>query len=366
MKGDIALLGSMAVSMVAIPLAALLWAGALGTPPFASRDQGPQTSSAAAATAGEDETGEEASSRKDAEEKLTAEIEEMEPYSSPVRELKVLDRSTGRVETLSLEEYVRGAIAAEMPATFHEEALKAQGVAALSYALNLAIAQRESPDPALKGADFSADPGRRQGYMTEEQAREFYGDTADYNWDKICRAAEEACQVVATYEGEPIAAAYHAISSGVTENAANIWEGPVPYLVEADSSWDMLAEGYKSMVSFTQAEMEEKLTAAGATLGPDFTSWLEILERSPAGYVTSIRAGDLTLHGNELRNLLGLRSACFYLSTQTRGFIFEVRGYGHGAGLSQNGADYLARQGKNFCQILRHYYTGVQLCRLEV
>ena len=239
-------------------------------------------------------------------------------------------------------------------------------MAALTYALFQAKEQRsllpEDRDPALHGADFAADPGNNRGYMTEESAREFYGERFDYCWNKITQAARAACRCVALWEGEPIAAAFHALSAGeTTERAENIWLAPLPYLVEADSSWDILAPGYKSTVAVGDGELEELLTAAGATLLPDPASWLEIEERSPAGYVTAVRAGSLTLHGNQLRNLLGLRSAAFELERTYSGYTFYVRGYGHGAGLSQAGADYLARQGWGFEEILRHYYTGVTL-----
>lgn len=293
-----------------------------------------------------------------------------ESWPAPIQTLKILDQSTGEVAELSLFEYTRSAIAAEMPADYHLEALKAQGTAALTYALHQAAAQRALPeelrDPALKGADFSADPGNRKGYMTEATARDFYGDRFDHSWNKITQAARTASRCVILWEGEPIAAAYHAISAGdTTERAENIWNGPLPYLVEADSSWDILAPGYKSTLSVSDGELKELLTSLGATLLPDAATWLEIEDRSPAGYVTAIRAGDLTLHGNQLRNLLGLRSAAFELERTHTGYTFYVRGYGHGAGLSQTGADYLARQGKTFDEILRHYYTGVTLAEIE-
>ena len=270
---------------------------------------------------------------------------------------------------MTLAEYTRCAIAAEMPADHHLEALKAQGVAALTYALRQAMEQRSLPeedrDPSLHGADFAADPGNNRGYMTEENARLFYGEQFDYCWNKITQAADTACRCVALWDGEPIAAAYHAISAGeTTERAENIWVSPLPYLVEADSSWDILAPGYKSTVTIADGQLKGLLTAAGATLLPDPSSWLAVEERSDAGYVTSIRAGSITLHGNQLRNLLGLRSAAFELERTRDGYTFYVRGYGHGAGLSQAGADYLARQGWGFDEILLHYYTGITLAEV--
>ncbi len=395
MKGDLFLLGVVGTAMVAVPAAAVMWAG---QPLLGEVPAFPVSMPAVSASSGSSsrETGgfEEESSRSQeslessqgeqsqegdslaaqgdgefqGEEALPASIHEV--WQSPISTLRIYDQSTGEVAELSLEEYTLYAIAAEMPADYHLEALKAQGVAALTYALNQAMTQRalpeESRDPDLHGADFAADPGNRRVYMTQETAREFYGEQFDYSWNRITQAAQVASRCVALWEGEPIAAAYHAISAGdTTERASNIWGGELPYLVEADSSWDILAAGYKSTVTVSDGELQEILTAAGASLLPDPTTWLEIEERSPAGYVTAIRAGSLTLHGNQLRNLLGLRSAAFELERSNGGYTFYVRGYGHGAGLSQTGADYLARQGWTFDEILRHYYTGITLAQVE-
>ena len=387
LKGDLAILGLVGAAMAAVPAAVLLWAGQpllasaqlpdgfpLSSPVYqteAPASSVPQDSPVSGSSTlpppalgdslfvqGEADPGEEA---------LPPEVKGR--WESPIRTLKILDQSTGEVTELSLFEYTQCAIAAEMPASYHLEALKAQGVAALTYALHQASLQRSLPesarDPALKGADLSADPGNRRGYMTEESARDFYGDQFDHSWAKITQAARIASRCVLLWEEEPIAAAYHAISAGeTTERAENIWDGPLPYLVEVDSSWDILAPGYKSTLSVSDGELKEILTAAGAQLLPDAATWLEIEERSPAGYVTAIRTGNLTIHGNRLRNLLGLRSAAFELERTHSGYTFYVRGYGHGAGMSQAGADYLARQGQGFGEILTHYYTGAALTEI--
>lgn len=393
MKGDLLLLGSVGVAMVAVPAAVLLWSGqplpgvAAGLPlsvpvaavgeESAAKNQGafsqpaepsPSSGGTPVSSQAEPSDGElPAQGEGDEAEALPSTVSER--WESPVQTLRVYDQSSGEVAELSLEEYTRCAIAAEMPADYHLEALKAQGVAALTYALHQAMEQRALPEeeraPALKGADFAADPGNRLGYMTEETAREFYGEQFDYCWDKISRAARTASRCAALWEGEPIAAAYHAISAGeTTEAAENIWEGPLPYLVEVDSSWDILAPGYKSTVTVADGELKELLTAAGANLLPDPATWLEVEERSPAGYVTAIRAGSITISGNQLRNLLGLRSAAFQLERTHTGYTFYVRGYGHGAGLSQAGADHLARQGWGFDEILLHYYKGATLAQV--
>lgn len=397
MKGDLFLLGAVGAAMVAVPAAVLLWSGqpllgdspltlpvslpASSAPEVTGRNQGAfsqpkeeepasgesQASRASGDGAAESGEGVPALEEDEGEQALPSTVKER--WNPPIDTLRIYDQGTGEVAELTLEEYTRCAIAAEMPADYHLEALKAQGVAALTYALHQAMEQRElaeeDRDPALHGADFAADPGERRGYMTEETTREFYGEQFDYCWDKITRAARTACRCVALWEGEPIAAAYHAISAGeTTERAENIWEAPLPYLVEVDSSWDILAPGYKSTVTVSDGELQEILIAAGATLLPDAATWLEVEERSEAGYVTAIRAGNLTLHGNQLRNLLGLRSAAFELERSYNGYTFYVRGYGHGAGLSQAGADYLARQGWGFDEILLHYYRGVTLAEV--
>lgn len=379
MKGDLLLLGAVGAAMAAVPAAVLLWSGqpltgslSAALPVSAvtqnegslfrqSEEAGPSSQTSREA---DPETSEGVPVMEEGEPALPDTVKER--WVTPIDTLRIYDQDTGVVTEMTLAEYTRCAIAAEMPADDHLEALKAQGVAALTYALHQAIGQRsmaeEDRDPALRGADFAADPGNNRGYMTEESAREFYGERFDYSWNKITQAAQAACRCVALWEGEPIAAAYHAISAGeTTERAENIWEAPLPYLVEADSSWDILAPGYKSTVTVADGELEELLTAAGASLLPDASTWLEVEERSAAGYVTAIRAGSLTLHGNQLRNLLGLRSAAFELERTQAGYTFYVRGYGHGAGLSQAGADYLARQGWGFDEILLHYYTGVTL-----
>ncbi len=389
MKGDLALLGAVGAAMVAVPAAVLLWSGQplLAQAPPALPVSLPSSQTApgegdglnqgafSTPAPGSPSSSEPEGDSRPVEGDEGPQTQEALPdtvkgvWRSPVTTLRILDQGSGEVVELSLADYTRYAIAAEMPASYHLEALKAQGVAALTYALQEAIAQRSLPeearDPNLKGADFAADPGDRRGYMTEATAREFYGEQFDYSWNRITQAARAACRCVALYDGEPIAAAYHAISAGdTTERAENIWNGPLPYLVEAESNWDILAPGYKSTVSVTDGELKELLTAAGATLLPDPATWLSIQERSPAGYVTQVQAGSITLHGNQLRNLLGLRSSAFELERTHTGYTFYVRGYGHGAGLSQAGADYLARQGETFDEILLHYYSGITLAEV--
>lgn len=278
----------------------------------------------------------------------------------------ILDRSSGEVLELSAGEYVRGALAAEMPPSFHPEALKAQAVAAHTYALYCQASQAEAPDPALAGADLSADPSRWEGYVTEEQARERFGENFDLYWGRLCEAAAAVENLVLVYEGEPIVAAYHAISAGETEAAANVWSHGLDYLIPVESPGDKLAPGFETVVSFSAGQTEDILKTAypGLILPGDKREWLKVLSRSGSGYVLTADAGDIQVSGQDLRTLFGLRSSCFDLSYTLDTFTFTVQGYGHGVGLSQYGADYMARQGSSFQDILAHYYSGSGLAEI--
>lgn len=276
---------------------------------------------------------------------------------------QLYDLGRKKVFSVAPEEFVRGALAAEMPPTFHPEALKAQAVAAHTYALCQMRMQKESPDPALKGADLTADPADWKSYTTEAIFRERYGDMADAYWKSICQAADGVADYVVTYEDTPIMAAYHSMSAGFTEDAANVWKGSVPYLVPVESRGDTLAADYETTAFFTKEAVEEALKAArpDIVLGDDPAGWFTLGERSEGGYLLDVKAGDASFTGKELRSLLDLRSAAFDVTYQGGKFAFQVRGYGHGVGFSQYGADYLARQGKNFEEILAHYYPGTVL-----
>lgn len=298
------------------------------------------------------------------EEEAAGEVAAEVPLSDKgVDAFLILDESSGEVIEVSLRDFVRGAVAAEMPVSFHSEALKAQAVAAHTFALHNHYVQRQSPDPALKGADFSADPSNLKVYTTEEAARAFYGESADRSWSKICKAADSVLSYILEYEEEPIVAAYHAISAGQTEDAANVWTGSAPYLHPAESEGDLLAPDYESTVKVTAEELRAALEKSypDIALGADPAQWLGGEERSESGYVVQIQVGDGLLHGLELRNLLDLRSHNFKVAYEDGVFTFQVLGYGHGVGLSQYGADFLARQGYSFREILENYYTGTVL-----
>lgn len=276
----------------------------------------------------------------------------------------ILDRSTGKVARLDARDYVIGALASEMPATFHAEALAAQAVAAHTWALYCAAWQAEHPDPLLKGADFDADPSHDEGYITEARARERYGESFDLYWPKLRAAADYALDRALTYDGRPILAAYHSTSAGTTESADNVWTASIPYLTPVESEGDRLAPDYEVREAFSRDELRgllrRRFPEAVLEDGEEET-WLVPLERSRGGYVTAVSVGGQEAHGKEVRGALSLRSSCFTVEYADGAFTIETAGYGHGVGLSQYGADFMARQGSDCEAILSHYYPGAAL-----
>ena len=276
-----------------------------------------------------------------------------EPY-------KVLDTASGEVLEVPVRDYVIGAVCAEMPASFGEEALKAQAVAAHTYAERQRERERRQPDSELCGADFSNDVSKYQGYFTREQAEEFFGDSFDRNYAKISAAVDEVLPYILTYKGELVIPAFHSMSSGKTESAENAWGTAVDYLVPVDSSADTSAPKYIQQERIGKDTLKAALESAfpGITPGEDMKEWIKIGEVSESGTVLTAKVCGVTATGNELRATLGLRSACFDVRYENDEAVFTTRGYGHGVGMSQYGAEAMASEGSSWQDILAHYYPG--------
>lgn len=277
----------------------------------------------------------------------------------------MLDASTGDVLSLSMRDYIIGAVTAEMPASFEEEALKAQAVAVHTYAVRRQEAERENPTPELCGADISNDSGRYQAYFTKSQAMEFYGSGFEAAYEKISAAADEVLPYILTYEDEPILAAFCSMSSGQTESAENVWGQEVPYLISADSEADKKAPNYLYEEEFTEKEMKDILQNAypEGDFSGDCEKWVEIGEKSESGTVLEAMAGGVRTTGQEIREVLGLRSAAFEAEWEKGVCTITTRGYGHGVGMSQYGANAMAKAGSDWREILEHYYSGAEIAK---
>lgn len=270
------------------------------------------------------------------------------------------DQSAGAVVSVPRREYLIGAVAAEMPISWPDEALKAQAIAAHSYAL---YCRDHAAEPA--SGWLSVDPVRRQGYLTDAVLRSYWGTAYEENYARLSALVDSVLTDVLYYGSAPAGTSYFAISNGITEASENVWGTALPYLVAVDSSTDLNADNYLYTVQFTAEQMQQTLTGLGLLPDPAApASWFGgEAALTPSGYVASLPVCGQSVTGPALRKALGLRSACFTVQYQEGGFLLTTKGYGHGVGLSQWGAKALAEQGQSAEEILAHYFPGTELRR---
>ena len=267
------------------------------------------------------------------------------------------------VVTLTEREFLIRTLAFEMPAAYHAEALKAQAVAAYTYYGRRRAAQEKEADPALKGAHFVSPADTFPDNYTTEALRATWGDQFDTYYNKIAAAVDEVLGKTVTYKGELIDACYFAISNGSTESAKTVWGQEVAYLQAVASPGDCLSQDYQTTVTLTADQVKAALLAAQPTLvlPQDPAGWFGQATCSSTGTVITVPVGDGSFTGTALRGALSLRSATFTVAWQEEQFLFTVKGYGHGVGMSQYGADFLARQGYTYEEILKYYYKDVTI-----
>ncbi len=269
----------------------------------------------------------------------------------------------GTIEEMTLGEYLWGVTAAEMPASFELEALKAQTVAARTYCMY----QRSGGGEKHPGADVCGDYTCCQAYLTKEQASAGWGVDAYRYGEKISRAVAETDGLFCLYEGEPIDAVFFSSAAGRTVDALAVWGTEVPYLRGVESPEGEEVPGWQTVVTFSPAEFREKLLGAypQADLSGEAAGWIGELVTDEGGMVTSVTMGGVEMSGGQARSLLGLRSAHFTAGATEEEVTFQVTGYGHGVGMSQYGANAMAREGKSFQEILEWYYTGAKVGEME-
>lgn len=276
--------------------------------------------------------------------------------------IKVLNHKTGQIDEQDIEEYLYGVVSAEMPADFPLEALKAQAVAARSYLENK-LSNESDKIQQHNGADICTDSAHCKAWISKQDRFDAWGgDKAEEYWAKITAAVDETAGEIMVYDGKPVNAVFYAISAGKTERAGEVWQSDVPYLQSVESPHDVNAPGYLSTAEFTSDEFAKKMTAYDADVRFDSDNpqnWYKNEKRSEGGGVLSAEIGGKTFKGLAIRTALGLRSHNYQLEITDSRFIFTVKGYGHGVGMSQWGAGFYAKEGKNYRDILRIYYQGI-------
>ena len=263
------------------------------------------------------------------------------------------------VREMTMGEYLTGVVRAEMPASFEQEALCAQAVAARTYTrYQLAGGSRHGDT-----ADICGDHTCCQAFLDKETAAENWGDDAERYEAKVENAVAATDGQVLLYDGQPILAVFHSSSAGQTKSAGTVWTEDLPYLRSVASPEGEEVPNYYSRVEFSTAEFREKFLAAcpEADLSGDESRWVGEVKRTEGSNVESITIGGVAVRGSRVRTIFGLRSASFDLEIGGGKAVFYVTGYGHGVGMSQYGANAMAKEGKTWREILLHYYTGVTI-----
>ena len=276
-------------------------------------------------------------------------------------------RIDGETRTFDLRSYLIGVMAAEMPASFPEEALKAQAVAARTYTLyKQALYAGGGAPESHGGAQLCADPGHCKAWCDlSVQAAALWGDSTGLYLEKLTAAVDGTDGLVLTHEGAPIAAVFHSASAGRTENAADVWGTEIPYLVSVESPGGEDAPRYQGEVRVRQSDFAAAMTALApeADFSAGAESWFRDSHRSQAGGVIDLLVGGARVRGGLVRQAAGLNSTNFRVRTERDDLVFTTTGSGHGVGLSQYGARAMARDGADYTEILLHYYTGAQLLK---
>ena len=260
-----------------------------------------------------------------------------------VTEKVTIYRKSGNVETLDLEEYVIGVVAAEMPASFNEEAIKAQAILARTYALK-----------SKKTGKKITDTVSTQSYIDIYDMKSKWGNDYTKYYNKIKKCVDLTKGIYITYNGEIIDAVYHSTSNGMTEDAIEVWGYSVPYLKSVNSGWDSKTSSYKREVS------KDKYYILNI-FGINSLDEISIISRNSSGRVSKVRVGDHVYSGINIREMLGLRSADFDFKISDDKLIIITKGYGHGVGMSQYGANEMAKSGKTYKEIILHYYKNVKI-----
>ena len=275
--------------------------------------------------------------------------------------IKLLHTDTDKVEEIQLDEYLYGVVSAEMPASFEEEALKAQAVVARTYTIYKIV----NNDGKHGEADICDDSGCCQAWISKEDRLEKWDeDKREENWNKIVDAVKSTQGKIITYEGKPINAFFHSNSGGATEAPIDVWGGNgYPYLQSVATAGEDAYSQYSSEATFSKEEFEEKIKEVHSDFEIDFDEkdCIKVEEYTDGNRVKTVKIGNLELSGVEVRTIFGLRSANFKVTINDNEIKFEVTGYGHGVGMSQTGADSLAKEGQSYEDIIHHYYTDVEI-----
>ena len=289
---------------------------------------------------------------------------ESENRISNKKYFKIFDESTNKILKISDKEFLYAVVSCEMPANFENEALKAQAVASYTYFSRLREKAENSENTQY---DFKVNSEKSVNYTTENQLKQKWGKDFDKHYNKVKEAVNSVFgKVITDNENNLILAAYHAMSSGKTEKCCDVFGGDLKYLTDVESPGDRVSKGYQTIKEF---RAEDFKSALKDNIKSEFdfanlpNDWIGNTVRTDSGMVKEIEIGHIKVKGVEIRKIFGLRSSNFSIdyNSERNSFIFTVLGYGHGVGMSQCGAQYMAKQGKKYNEILSWYYPGTNI-----
>jgi stage II sporulation protein D len=266
---------------------------------------------------------------------------------------------------MSMHDYLIGVLSAEMPATFETEALKAQAIAARTYTI---YRMNIEPSSAHPDTNVCTDSKCCKAYSSLNDLRDKWGENYENYLTKISNAVTETDGMCIVYDGQPILAVFHSSSSGMTENSENVWGGSIPYL-QSVKSMEATEEipKYTSTATIAQTDFIETMKSQypDISLPEDPNEWFSNAEYTESGRLYCIDIGGITVKGTVLRSLFDLRSTTLSIEINDNDIVFTTTGYGHGVGMSQYGANSLAEQGYSSEEIIKWYYTGVELENID-
>lgn len=290
---------------------------------------------------------------------LDKKLYDYEEYSR----IKLINTTSKNIEEIALDEYLYGVVSAEMPVNYDIEALKAQAVVARTYTLYNIINNKEKHGDGI----ICTSPSCCQAWIAKEDRLNRWDDNEkNANWEKIVEAVDSTKGEIITFNGQVIDAFFHSNSGGKTEKPVNVWGGTnYPYLTSVETAGEDAYMQYQSTVEISKEEFEKKIKTkyADFTIKWDENECIKILEHTEGNRVKKIKIGNKELSGVEIRNLISLKSANFNYIITEKNIIFSVIGYGHGVGMSQTGADSMAKSGANYKEIIKHFYNGVEVIK---
>lgn len=279
------------------------------------------------------------------------------------KNVQVYNMETDEVMTLDLEQYLVGVVAAEMPAGFDVEALKAQAVAARTFT----VSRMNNPNPNVTALDaraqLSTSPQTCQAWISEEEQQKRWGKDYKAYHRKVVQAVGQTAGEVLRYDGTLIEPLYHAsCGGGRTEDAQEVWGNAKPYLVSVECGHPDDPHT-QQQTTMSLREMEQKLGVSDAVTAGSFGDFMQLISSTASNRVQTVCVGDKMISGTQLRSALGLKSALVSWNISGDSITFTTNGYGHGVGLCQYGANYYAEKGDSYKRILAHYYPGTELCK---